>query len=76
MHPLLPNTITLVIRFLDPVPQNFAHQDFRDTVRFRDGLVGALKSLAEVNNLAREQVCEMTADAFFTQNTPPELEMT
>jgi hypothetical protein len=39
-------------------------------------LVGALKSLAEVNNLAREQVCEMTADAFFTQNTPPELEMT
>jgi hypothetical protein len=76
MHPLLPNTIALVIRFLDPVAQNFAHRDFRDIVRFRDGLVGALKSLAEVNNLAREQVYEMTTDAFFTRNTPPQLGLT
>jgi hypothetical protein len=76
MHPLLPNTITSVIRFLDPDAQRFANYDFRETVRFREGLVGALHSLAEVNNLAREQVCGLTTDAIVARNTPPELEIT
>jgi hypothetical protein len=76
MHPLMPNTITLVIRFLDPDAQKFANQDSRERMEVRDALVRALKSLAEVNNLAREQVCGITADPVLARSTPPEFEIT